>query len=611
MVKHTVAVVGGILCAALGGCWPDSPQSDLSAPDEAPLHIRGTVGEHAVLRSGRRINLQGYGLVVGLGEDGSSQIPPKLRKYFTQDLLKEKLGSHIAGTQGVTPRRLIEDMDTAAVLIGGSMPPGALKGTRFDVFVSALPQTGTRSLVGGVLMPADMHMAVRGRATPGGPSRVWAESGGSVFVNPFIDPTDREQAGKLRRGRVIGGGVVTRAQSIRLELREPGYALSRLIERRLNERFGGPDPVAFARSRSVVEIKVPRAYRREYESFLRLMMHLPLHSGAPQEARARQIIRMMTRPGANHDELALVLEAMGRQVTSLLTPLYTAELPAASFHAARTGLRLGDTRAVDVLVEFARTSGSAFQIPAIEELGRRRRPARALSVLRTLVNVDSETVRVAAYRALRHIGDSRTVERRRVGDEFDLDVVRTTAKPVIYATRTQSPRIVVFGRDIRVRRPVFFTTPDETITVTDGQKHHRLTAKDVEAEDIPARIAAEQWGSAQRCDEIVRANPDVDWDTVQPGRRIVIPPENRLLVWRTLPRGGRLSEVFYLDHDVLSLIEALGSPARLTTQRRVQGLNLTYGQVVGVLYRMCERGDIPAKFVLQPVPEGQTMAGGA
>jgi hypothetical protein len=35
----------------------------------------------------------------------------------------------------------------------------------------------------------------------------------------------------------------------------------------------------------------------------------------------------------------------------------------------------------------------------------------------------------------------------------------------------------------------------------------------------------------------------------------------------------------------------------------VYGLGLTYGQVVGVLQRLCNSGDIPAGFRLQVLPE--------
>ncbi len=40
---------------------------------------------------------------------------------------------------------------------------------------------------------------------------------------------------------------------------------------------------------------------------------------------------------------------------------------------------------------------------------------------------------------------------------------------------------------------------------------------------------------------------------------------------------------------------------------KIQGMSLTYSQVLGVLYRMCKQGDISAKFVLQRPKEIEKM----
>ncbi len=595
------------LCALAGGCWPERSAESDPSEELAPLHVRGTVGEYAVLRSGGRVSLQGYGLVAGLGDDGSAEVPPRVRKYFVDVLLKEKLGSYRAGTEGVPPSRLIDDTDTAAVLIGGAMPPGAPEGTRFDVYVSALRQTGTRSLVGGVLLPADLRIAAGNLAAPAGPTKTWASARGSVFVNPFLDPTDRSMEAKLREGRIIGGGVIVRPQPVRLELRRPDYARAQLIERRINERFPTDEKVARARSRSVIEISVPGPMRHDYERFLRLLLHLPLRAGTRDLGRTRELIDALERPDSNHDGIALVLEAIGRQAVPELQRLYASSNPDAAFYAARTGLRLGDTEALDVLVELARASDSAYQVPAIEELGRRGRAVRALSLLRGLIDDENDAVRIAAYEALRQIGDRRSVVTEHIGEEFTLDVVRSSRRPMIYVTQTGTPKIVVFADELPVRKEVFFGTPDGGLTITNGGKYVRLTSKALTAGDVPAYLAMMEWGDADRADEIVLANPDVHWSGLELGDRILIPPAERMLVWRRLAAYGRVSDVFYLDFDAVELIRTIGSPAQPGPDGEIQGLGMTYGEVVGVVYRMCERGDIPAKFVLQQLPEADRI----
>ena len=57
-----------------------------------------------------------------------------------------------------------------------------------------------------------------------------------------------------------------------------------------------------------------------------------------------------------------------------------------------------------------------------------------------------------------------------------------------------------------------------------------------------------------------------------------------------------------------SLVHKLGQPAERDADGEIKGLGLTYGQVVALLYRMCEVDkDIPARFVLQRPPAVQRI----
>jgi hypothetical protein len=540
----------GVGCAEPGG---DGKQVELPA---VPPHVEGTVGEYARLVSGNAVSVQGYGVVVGLGEDGSSEVPPHLAKYLTQYLRKRNLGRWTAGTEQLTAERMLSDKDTAIVLVGGSIPPGAPVGTRFDLFVTALPQTQTRSLIGGVLMPTELRLAVGAVAQPGGPSRVIADGAGSVLVNPFLDAEDEIlDMSRLRRGRVVGGGQVSWSRGLRLQLLEPDYARCDLIGRRVNARFqGAGERPANPRDSTVVELEIPERYSDDYRHFLELVMHLPLERGpAAEEGRAWEVARLMKDPNANHEELALVWEAIGRQILPVIKELYTSRNPQAAYYAARTGLRLGDDAAADIILRFAEDAESPLQIPAIQELGRHQQIASAVRLLEKLLSDENEFVRFAAYRALVHRGDSSAIQQVDVSGEFEVHAVRSDRRYVIYASQTDRPRIVLFGRDMTVRRPVFHNSADDLVTI-----------------------------NAHRNDE-------------------------KLLVYRSIPRREDYSDPFYVDFYVRDLVRTLGERPELDARGNVKGLGLTYGQVVSVLHQMCEEGDIPAKFVLQPLPELQRI----
>ncbi len=556
-----LASVGLCICAAILGC---NSANALNAKNQDGAirispQVEGTVAQYADLVTGD-IAVQGYGLVVGLGNNGSSAVPSHLQKYMKEYLAKQNLGSWTAGTEMVTPSRILRDLDTATILSGGAYPHGAPVGSQFDVNVSALPQTQTRSLDGGILMPTDLRLAVGGKASVEGPTMRLAEVSGPIFVNPFLDSSNPTEQAKSRIGRIIGGGRVIRAKPIRLQLRKPEYERCRLIDQMINKSVKEWYPlekhekVAKAKNPSTIEITIPQAARDDYEHFLKLILHIPLRGGPGQwEKQARKIAVTMEQPSANHDGLAFVWEAMGRQTVPVLQTLYTSKHPEASFYSARTGLRLGDEVALDVVRRFATTANSPLQLPAIEELGKARKFPQSASSLKKLLDDENVLIRIAAYEALTKLGDKSRIRRIDVDGQFKLDLVNSSRDYVVYATQTKEPKIVLFGKDMNICRPLFFNPPDDLITIN------------------------------------ARKNDD------------------KIMLFRKIQRTNSLSDPFFIDFKVSSLIQTLGSrPVRGENGQRL-GLGLTYGQVIGVLHRMCRENDILAKFVLQPLPEVQKI----
>lgn len=556
--KILLPVAVFLVGVCIAGCGDQQGMdADTSAElPPVPPQVEGTVAEYARLVHGGAISVQGYGIVIGLGENGSSEIPSHLAGYLDEYLRKQDLGRWTSGTERLTPQRILRDRDTTVVLIGGSVPPGAPVGTRFDLQVTCLPQTQTRSLEGGILMPAELRLAVGGMASPGGPSRVVAEAAGSVLVNPFVDNEDDDAAMmNARRGRVVGGGKVVWSRGLRLQLLEPDYSRSNLIGRRINARFGlAEEKPANPRDSSVIELSIPPWYRNDYPHYLDLVMHMPLEWGpSAEEGRAWEVARLMEEPDANHESLAIIWEATGRQILPIVKQHYTSENPRIAYYAARTGLRLGDDSAADIVLNAAKDPDSPFQVAAIRELGRHKRILEGRPVLEKLLNEDNEFVRFAAYQALLRRGGSSAIQRINVSGEFDIHTVRSDRRYVIYVSQTERPRIVLFGQDMTIRRPVFYNDNEDLVTI-----------------------------NAHRGDE-------------------------KLLVYRKIPRRGDYSDPFYVDFYVRDLVRTLGDRPEPNDNGDIKGLGLTYGQVVNVLYNMCEQGDIPAKFVLQPLPEIQRI----
>ena len=530
------------------------PSPSASGGFKVPLWREGTISEAATLEGGMNIRVGGYGLVVGLGKKGSDTtgVPPQVVAYLKEYLLKKGMSSPGHGTEKVSPERVLQDLDTAVVLVVATVPALAPVGTRYDLIVRALPQSQTSSLEGGYLMDIDLFLAPGGTMAPIGGSQILAQARGQMFINPFLDTKKPGDLPRFREGRILNGGMVVKSAPIRLVLRRADYGLCRQIQGRINERFPSrQEKAANAVTAQMVELNVPQEYRDDYIHFLNLVLHTPLTSGAGVwEAKAKEMTLALDAPGANYEELASVLEAMGKTVLPMVKTLYSSSNSAAAYYAARTGLRLGDSGAMEVVVHFARDPRSSLRLGAIEEIGRNSAVYRGNQELQELLNDPSEPVRVAAYEALIRRNDQETIHRTNLG-HFCLDTVKCKQN-TIYATQGGVAKVVLLGQDIGMQKEIYFTsTNGEVIVNSDGQG-------------------------------------------------------KTMSVIRKLPTGS-YTPPLTVSRDPESLVRLLGAKPNADDKSEHLGLGLSYSQIVGVLYGMCKQHDIDANFVLQQTPDMQKI----
>lgn len=562
-MRHILRLaLAGCMTAGLVGCnggtdlRSDKSQKAVSQAEgnaaAVDPSVEGTVSEYAALVGGTSQFVRGYGLVIGLGENGSREVPPAIRRRLASQMNKYRVNPSASRGPVVSPDRMMDDLDTAVVVVSAVIPPGLPKGAPIDVTVEALPQTQTTDLDGGVLLTTELtRFAVRNGRTLDSQPVVLAH--GPVFVNPFGDENSADPA-RRRTGRLIGGGILQESRNLRLVLLRPDYAMADVVQRRINERFGNNPRVANAISPSYIDITIPPEYRRNHQRFLELMMHLYVRRGpGVEERKVRDLAGDILLPAARHHDIALTWEAMGRTVLPVIRDLYAHENASAAFYASRTGARLGDTLAVEAIIRVARNGGSPHQLEAIAELGRCDQP-QAKAALRELLDDSGDLVRVAAYEALTEGLSTGGMQRVDVDRQFVLDVVPTKGEFIIYASQSKSPRIALFGPAMQVRRPVFHHAPGELLTIN-------------------ARDGEEQ-----------------------------------VTVYRR--SHGQLSDELKIPFDVQSLTLTMGRLPKRDDNGQFRGLGLTYSQVVGVLYRLCKEQAIPARFVLQRPPEASRIYAG-
>jgi flagellar basal body P-ring protein FlgI len=585
--KRLLTILIAAICVLISGCGKGKTVIKTPMVGQrtivVPTHHIGTVSQYAQIIGGQMLPVRGYGVVGGLGKDGSSQIPPQLRTYLIQYLRRRNIGSRRAGLEDLPPERILRDMDTAIVEISGAIPSCAPKSRLFDVKIRAIGSQ-VRSLEGGVLYEAELRLATANITAPDRGSKVLATASGSVFVNPFIDGAKVAELVKLRQGRVIGGGKTKSPRAVSLQLLTPDFSRAAIIQRSINERFQRPGMtrVANAKGSDSVAITIPAEWRGDYLHFLELVMHMSLQtSGGQWESRARQVAGAMKLPKANHDALSLVLEAMGRRAIPIISKHYTDSDPFVSYYSARAGMRLGDlVAAPEVILRIAGSPRNPLRNEAITELGRHRRYIRSLAVLRKALNDPDDMVRVLAYESLRKIGRNSAVLTIPVG-EFQLDIVQSKGRGVVYATQSEKSRLVLFGGDMLINRPTYFSGLQGLVTINASKKDKYITL--FRKVGVAGRISP-----AFRIAPTAKALISAMGREAKNGQGELMLPD---LDDAGKPKRDSAGQIVYKKADV-------------------KGLGLSYGQVVTILHRLCKQGSLAAddksaaaKFVLQK-PKG-------
>lgn len=548
-------VVGlATVLALCGGCiWmrEDNRRRDLGVdPMAAALAdsaaYRDTIGSLTYFDGLRPMRVRGYGLVVGLGRNGSRDCPRQIYDRLVESLYKQqRVTSSVVGVTTMTPEELINSLDSAVVIVEGDIPPGAMEGDAFDVAVTAVPGTETRSLRGGRLIASDLHVFRPVSDAVSITGKVLARSAGPVFVNPFMGERAATEADPLF-GIVLGGGRTSEARRLRMVLLQPSYARAQQIQDRINAFFPAGRRVADALSPSFVQMRVPDEFRGDTGHFLALVRAIYLvHDPRFEASRARMLADEIVRPGAPLGLIASAFEGLGRAALPALNDLYAHTNDDVSFHAAAAGLRLGDHVGEDTVALHARDPNCRHRFAAVRALAEAKGMAGAAMTLRQLLYDDDVRIRTSAYEGLARRGDSIVQTRSIDGDNFTLDLVPTRGSPFIYARRSGERRIALFGDGLQCRPPAFYRAPDGSLTVT--------------------------------------AQPD----------------DAQLTLMRVVVGTGAASEPITASLDVASLIRLLGSRADVDHEGTVTGLGLDYGTVVHALYRLAQDGTIDADFILE------------
>jgi hypothetical protein len=453
-----------LLAASLVGCGeivekvPERPRQDRADPTNFVLDVdpimRGTVASETAVAGLNPVVVRGYGLVVGLKETGGRLMPAEVRAMMIQELARRGIGNPTTSPEGWTPERLLDSPDTAIVIVEGVVPPGATKGTKFDLRISALPGTDVTSLEGGRLYTTDLRpgpLLVGSRQ-----AKIIAEGKGNIFINPFVEPgATRKDAVNRLVGRILDGGSAKTDMPLKLKLATSSHTRARTIQTAINSTFPREprqkNETARGENADSVELTVPPSYSGKTEDFIQLVRHVPLDVTAGETTAVAVRRALIANPGSSESAMWR-FRALGKRVLPIIQDLYTYAEEEPRMAALRAGAALDDPLAVKPLLEMSRTGSTDNRIRAIGLLGEMGFNPDVDVGLRPLLDDDDVDVRLATYEALFKRRDP-IITRMTIDGKFDVAIVPSD-KELVYVAQSGRPAIAVFGTDLSVDRPL-------------------------------------------------------------------------------------------------------------------------------------------------------------
>jgi len=539
------SAVGPAGCGGSPKKTPRARMPEIKAIRDTPSVLRNTIGAQSTLRGMEPVLVSGYGLVVGLNGTGSRDVPGPVRAVMEREMLALGVGREVGAFGHLTPNELLDDPNTAVVIVSAVVPIGAPAGTMFDIQVDTLPGTSATSLEGGVLYTTNLY---RGLIRPAAPATTaLASARGPVFINPFASPDRPSSVVRLTQGRVLNGGVVIEPQPVFISLDAPSHTRARAIAEAINSRFPrqpGEENVARGRNEELVEITIPSRYRDNPDEFIELVRYLRTEIAYPEQA-ANEYVRALKEQPELSEALAWALQALGPIAIPAVRGMYEYPESRPRLAAITAGAKLGDMLAGQYLEELALVGPPGLRPSALALLADLGTDPKINLFLRDLLSDPDIGVRVAAYEALDKRGDP-CIERRVVPDKFVVDVV-PAAEPMVYVTMQKTPRIVIFGSSLEVRRPVF-----------------------IEAWNGRLMLSATE-------------------------------PTQRVRVYYRDPRSDQAS-TGEVRPELVELVEYMAH--KTTPEEPAPGLDFSYSEVVGALSIILDKGGAIATFV----PETDRLA---
>lgn len=467
-----------------------------AAKSAGGMYEYAKVGDDTGVDGQLPIKVEGIGLVVNLPGTGSDPPPNQYREMILNIMKKKDV---------VNPQEMLASDKTAVVLLRAYLPPGSRKGDMIDVEVWVPPGDSTTSLKGGWLLPSMLaeNMVARGKTSLKG--RDVVEVTGPVLVTE--NKSDKEDTAALRKGKVLGGGRTMLDRDFRIVLTKETRSgrRTRKLAQRINQRFyvhhGGQNQgLANALDEKLIELKLAKAYRYDFQRYLLVARRIPESSSESfRQTLLSELREELHRPETTL-EAALRLEAIGSPATPILKESLTSKSEVVRFASAQALAYLGDGSGVEELGRIAEHS-NVYRAHALGALTALDHPVSRIQLSR-LLNAPIAEVRYGAFRALWTFDhQDPLVKGELLKDQFWLHEVPSSSEPMVHVSRNFRREIVLFDNKQTLQPPLSLKAGDFILLNADRESDQVFIASFRPGEKGPQRRRSE---SSLRLGDVLR-----------------------------------------------------------------------------------------------------------
>ena len=539
--KNTAFLVVFLCClTVMGGCnrlstpWKWGGKSKKTAPKN-PYRV-SFVRDYAYPYNMHLVAIEGFGLVCGLRGTGAVEPPGQERDMVLRELQKRNVDR---------PNELLDSKDTAMVRLQGILPPGVQAGDRFDVKISVRPGSEVQSLRGGYLLRTslrEMGVMDNNSLKQGFPL---GDVEGPIMLNPSIG--DQSNPMELVFGKILGGGATRKDRPLYLTMKDEHVSehntkrIADQINKRFYTKYGvKTEGVATAKTDTIVELRVHPIYKDNIERYMQVLLSVVCYESTEQRVKRIEELKKTVLEHKTAQDSALKLEALGKPgIEPLLAGLKSSD-PEIRFYCAESLAFLDVVQAVKPLAEIARNE-PAFRVRALGALSSMHRDLEAESVLRDMLNDNSAETRYGAFRALwmRNPYDlairGETLGSFENATQFNYHVLNINGAPLIHATYSKRPELVLFGSDIHlVGAFVLDAGTSILVSRTNGQGEVKVSRLN----SLQSRIVT------PRLDEIIKAIVDLGGSYPDVVQMLLEAQSQKALPCRIeidkLPQSGRI-----------------------------------------------------------------------